>query len=75
MKLEQLHLRQMGWALAAVTLGSGASLVWAQADGGGKRGRTRQAITAGLGGSSPAQGAPAAHAGLPRQLPGGRRGL
>ena len=31
MKLEQLHLRQMGWALAAVTLGSGASLVWAQA--------------------------------------------
>ena len=22
MKLEQLHLRQMGWALAAVTLGS-----------------------------------------------------
>ena len=31
MKLEQLHLRQIGWALAAVTLGSGASLVWAQA--------------------------------------------
>jgi thiol:disulfide interchange protein DsbC len=34
MKLEQLHLRQMGWALAAVTLGSGASLVWAQASEG-----------------------------------------
>ena len=30
MKLERGHLRQMGWALAAVTLGSGASLVWAQ---------------------------------------------
>lgn len=31
MKLERGHLRQIGWALAAVTLGSGASLVWAQA--------------------------------------------
>ncbi len=38
MKLEQLHLRQMGWALAAVTLGSGASLVWAQAGGGAGEG-------------------------------------
>ena len=38
MKLEQLHLRQIGWALAAVTLGSGASLVWAQADGGAGEG-------------------------------------
>ena len=34
MKLKQLHLRQIGWALAAVTLGSGASLVWAQASEG-----------------------------------------
>ena len=34
MKLEQLHLRQMGWALAAVTLGSGASLVWANSAAG-----------------------------------------
>lgn len=34
MKLERGHLRQIGWALAAVTLGSGASLVWAQAGGG-----------------------------------------
>jgi len=33
MKLKQPGLRQIGWALAAVTLGSGASLVWAQAGG------------------------------------------
>lgn len=31
MKLKQPGLRQMGWALAAMALGSGASLVWAQA--------------------------------------------